>query len=99
MSTQTRRKFSKEFKLEAVQLVTMQGMTCLQVGRDLGINQSVIARWVREHKSQGGESFPGSGKLSPADDKVKQLERELRRTQMERDILKKAIAYFAEVPK
>lgn len=99
MSTRTRRKFSKEFKLEAVKLVREHGLTCLRAAQDLGVHPSVLARWVREHESEGNESFPGSGSLLPSDDKVKQLERELRRVQMERDILKKAIAYFAEVPK
>ena len=97
--SRTRRQFTKEFKLEAVKLVTSQVMTCIQAGKDLGINQSVIARWVREHQAEGVESFPGSGKLSSSDEKIRQLERDLRRVQMERDILKKTIVYFAEIPK
>jgi transposase len=93
------KKYAKEFKLEAVKLVTEQGLSQVQAAKNLGLDQSLIGRWVRSFKASGQESFPGSGKLLPQDEKVKSLEKELRRVTQERDILKKAIAYFAEVPK
>lgn len=91
--------YPKEFKLEAVKLVLEQGLSQTQAASNLGISQSLIGRWVRQVRSNGQESFPGNGKLLPADEKVKTLEKELRRVTQERDILKKAIAYFAEVPR
>jgi transposase len=91
--------YTKEFKLEAVKLVTEQGLSQTQAGANLGVNQSAIGRWIREFKASGQESFPGNGKLLPSEEKVRKLERDLKRVTQERDILKKAIAYFAEVPK
>lgn len=93
------KQYPKEFKLEAVRLVAEQGLSQTQAATNLGITQSLIGRWVRQFKSSGQESFPGNGKLLPSDEKVRNLERDLRRVTQERDILKKAIAYFAEVPK
>lgn len=93
------KKYAKEFKLEAVKLVLEQGLSQSQASSNLGISQSLMGRWVRQFKSAGQESFPGNGRLLPQDEKVKLLEKELRRVTQERDILKKAIAYFAEVPK
>jgi transposase len=93
------KQYPKEFKLEAVKLVQEQGLSQTQAATNLGITQSLLGRWVRQYRSNGQESFPGNGKLLPQDEKVKLLEKELRRVTQERDILKKAIAYFAEVPK
>ena len=53
--------FRKEFKLEAVKLVTARGISCAQAARDLGIGQNVVSRWVREFKSSKEQSFPGRG--------------------------------------
>jgi transposase len=93
------KQYSKDFKLETIKLVTEQGLTQSQAAKNLGLDQSLIGRWVRSYKSNGQVSFPGNGNLLPQDEKVKNLEKELRRVTQERDILKKAIAYFAEVPK
>jgi transposase len=93
------KQYPKEFKLESVRLVLEQGLSQAQAASNLGIDQSLLGRWVRQFRSKGQESFPGNGKLLPADEKIRNLERDLRRVTQERDILKKAIAYFAEVPK
>lgn len=93
------KKYSKEFKLEAVKLALEGGLTQSQAASNLGVGQSVLGRWVKQFRSNGQESFPGNGKLLPQDEKVKSLEKELKRVTLERDILKKTIAYFAEVPK
>lgn len=90
--------FSKEFKLEAVKLVTERGMTCAQAARDLGIGQNVVSRWVREFKSSKEQSFPGRGQMKPDDAEIARLRRELAKTKAERDILKKTIGYFAREP-
>ena len=93
------KKYTKEFKLEAVKLVVDSGLSPSQAAANLGVGQSILGRWVKQFRSNGQESFPGNGKLLPQDEKVKLLEKELKRVTQERDILKKAIAYFAEVAK
>ena len=95
----TRRTYTKEFKKDAVSLVLKEGRTQADVSRSLGIDQPLLGRWILQEKADGTEAFPGRGKLKPQDQKVHDLEKELRRVTMERDILKKAMAYFAEIPK
>jgi transposase len=95
----TYKKYSREFKLEAVKMVLEQGLKVRQAALNLGIAPSTMGQWVKQFSKQGSESFPGSGKLLPTDERVRTLERDLKRVTQERDILKKAIAYFAEVPK
>jgi transposase len=94
----TRKVFNKEFKLEAVKLVTARGMTCAQAARDLDIGQNVVSRWVREAKADRQHAFPGRGQMKPDDAEIARLKRELARTKAERDILKKTIGYFAKEP-
>ena len=94
----TRKVFNKEFKLEAVKLVTARGMTCAQAARDLDIGQNVVSRRVREAKADRQHAFPGRGQMKPDDAEIARLKRELARTKAERDILKKTIGYFAKEP-
>jgi transposase len=91
----SRKAYSKEFKLEAVKLVKQQGLTYRQAAADLGINTAMLVRWTRELTASGDLAFPGTGKLTPEQESIRQLEEQLRRVTMERDILKKAVAYFA----
>ena len=91
--------YSKEFKAEAVRLVLEEGMTRAKVAEDLGIHATVLGGWVKKWQQDGEHAFPGKGKLKPQDEEIRRLRRELKRAQMERDILKKTIGYFAEVPK
>ena len=84
--------FSKEFKLEAVKLVTARGISCAQAARDLGIGQNVVSRWVREFKSSKEQPFPGRGQMKPDDVEIARLRRELAKTKAERGILKKPSA-------
>lgn len=93
-----RRAFNKEFKLEAVKLVIERGVSCAQVGRDLGIGQNAISRWVREARADKAHAFPGRGQMKPDDAEIARLKRELARTRAERDILKKTIGFFAREP-
>jgi transposase len=93
-----RKKYSKEFKLEAVKLVKEQGMTYRKVAEDLGVAAVMLTRWARELSESGEYAFPGKGKLDARDEALRQLQEELRKTRMERDILKKAMAYFAKNP-
>jgi transposase len=94
----TRKVFSREFKLEAVKLVTQRGVTCAQAARDLGIGQNVVSRWVREAQADKTHALPGRGQMKPDDAEMAKLRRELAKTRAERDILKKAIGYFAKEP-
>lgn len=85
-----RRKFSKEFKLESVNMVLGRGVSIAQVARDLGVNQNLISRWIREFRQGEQQAFPGHGLQKPDDAEVTRLRREVARLKMERDILKKA---------
>jgi transposase len=93
-----RRSFTREFKLEAVKLITERGMTVAQAAKDLGIGANVVGRWVRETAVHKVQAFPGRGQMKPDDAEVARLRKELARTKAERDILKKAIAFFAKEP-
>ena len=92
-----RRKFSEEYKREAVQLATQPGVTMSQVGRELGINASLLGRWCRDFAANGSAAFPGQGK--PRDEEMASLKRELARVKKERDFLKEAAAFFARESK
>jgi len=93
-----RRKFTPEFKLEAVKLVRERGMTASQAAKDLGLHVNVLRKWVKDAKEHGTQAFPGQGRMRPDDAEVARLKRELAKARAERDILKKAIAYFAKEP-
>ena len=93
-----KRKFTKEFKEQAVKLVVEQEMKGSQVSKDLGIGYSTLVRWLREARENGKHAFPGKGKLLPWDEEKRELEKRLRRAETERDILKKTIGYFAAIP-
>ncbi len=80
-----RRVFNREFKLEAVKLVLERGMSAAQVARDLGIQQNVVSRWVREARADKAQAFPGRGQMKADDAEVARLKRELAKTKAERD--------------
>lgn len=90
-----RRVFSREFKLEAVKLVTERGVAVLQAARDLDVAESVLRRWMREAAVDTRHAFPGHGQVRPEQQEIDRLRREVAKLKAERDILKKAAAYFA----
>lgn len=92
----SRRKHSAEFKLEAVRLVTEQGRTVSDVAESLGIDRSLLQKWKSQVTAEGANAFPGNGRPRPSNDEVERLRRELAQARQERDILKKALAYFAK---
>ena len=94
-----RRVFSPEFKLEAVKLVRERGVKVSQAAKDLGLHENVLRKWIRAQGAYAEQAFPGRGKQRPDDAEVARLRRELARTRAERDILKKAIGYFAKEPR
>jgi transposase len=88
-----RKKYSKEFKIEAVRLSNQEDVTVVQVAEELGITAKRLYKWRKELREAGEQAFPGAGK--PRDEEIAKLRRELRRVQQERDILKKAMSVFA----
>jgi len=94
-----RRSYSREFKIEAVSLITQGGQSISQAARDLGISQTVLGRWKRQFEADPEQAFPGKGNLKPQDEELTLLRRELAMVRQERDILKKAIGIFSRVPK
>lgn len=93
------KQYSKDFKIEAVKLVTDKGMKISEAAKDLGVSHPTLASWVKEYQKDSNKAFPGKGKLSTEDERVRQLEQQVKRLTMERDILKKAMGYFVEIPK
>jgi transposase len=93
-STRVRRSFTPEFKRDAIRLVK-NGKTVTEVARDLGVARSLLQYWMRQHR--GAQERPATGNPLPSDaERIRQLEKELRDAKEERDILKKALAYFAD---
>jgi len=92
----SRRSFTREFKIEAVRLVSEQGLTIVQAARDLDIHENVLRKWVRKYREDPAHAFPGAGQMKPEQAEIAQLKKEIRKLKAERDILKKAAAYFAK---
>lgn len=90
-----RRIYTREFKLEAVKLVTEMGYSVAEAARSLGLHENLIRSWKQAFQEQGQQAFPGQGKLSPFEEDNRRLRAENKRLQAERDILKKAAAFFA----
>ena len=88
-----RRKFTAEYKREAVARLDARGVTVRQIAADLGIGATVLGRWRRELRRQPQQAFVGNGR--PRDEEVSQLRRELTRVTKERDFLREAAAFFA----
>jgi len=91
-----RRSHSREFKQEAVALVVEHGYSCAEAGRSLGVNGALIGRWKRQLEANASEAFPGKGKRTAEQQRIHDLETENRRLRMEKEILKKAAAFFAK---
>ena len=104
MATQTRRSFTEEFKQEAVSLLEASGRPLTQVAVELGVQPSMLRNW-RHGRRGTGSSIPASGTgraagaASAEQAEIRRLQKELARAQMERDILKKAIAIFSGPPR
>lgn len=89
-----RKKYSPEFKREAVELVRRPETSCRQIAQEIGVAPSLLNRWVREAQPGAEKAFPGTG--SPRDEELARLKRELARVTKERDFLRDAAAYFAK---
>ena len=91
----TRRKFTREFKIEAVGLLTERGVAVAQAARDLDLAESVLRRWMRELIVAPTAAFLGTGQKRADLAEIAALKKEVARLRAERDILKKAAAFFA----
>ena len=90
-----RRTYTREFKVEAVKLVTEKGRSVAEAARSLGICESLLRCWKDKVENDPEQAFPGQGNRTAADEELHRLRAENRRLQAERDILKKALAFFA----
>jgi len=97
--TKKRRSYTTEFKLEALRLLETSGKSRSEIERDLGIGQGCLCRWKQKHAETGVGAFLGHGRRSPDQERMRQLERELKIVRQERDILKKAVAIFTHPSK
>lgn len=93
----TRRKYDKQFKIDAVNMLNSGEKTASEVARNLGIRPDLISRWKREFEQQDKKAFTGQG--NPRDEEIARLKKELADAKMERDILKKAMAIFSKPEK
>ena len=93
MKKKTRRKYTDEFKDEAVKLVTEQEYKVTEAARNLDIHDSLLRRWIKDRSSDGRMKDPENNKLQA---ELKRLKRENERLRMEREILKKAASFFAK---
>ena len=91
-----RRKFTREFKLEAVRLIKDRGVSYAQAAQDLGVHPTQLRDWVKKLAEDPQHSFPGQGQMKPEQLEIARLKREVTKLKAEREILKKAAAYFAK---
>ena len=92
--TKKQQKYTKEFKLETIELARTSGKKDSQLERELGLSRGCLYNWRKEVEREGVQAFPGKGRLKADDEYVRGLERELAIVQQEREILKKALAIF-----
>ena len=98
-ASRTRRKFTQEFKDDAVSLVIDQGYSCAEVARRLGVSDNNVNRWVREYRQRNEIQSADGLSREQMEAELKRLRKENKRLEMERDILKKAAAFFANESK
>ena len=91
-----RRTFDRQYKIDAVSLVVNGGRTVAEVARDLGIEANTLYRWKREFSEEEQSAFPGKGRLSPQEEELRRLRHELEQAKEDREILKKALAFFSK---
>ena len=91
-----RRQFTREFKLEAVRLIKERGVSVARASQDLGVHQSQLRDWTKKFADDPAHAFPGHGQMKPEQVEIARLKREVIKLKAERDILKKAAAYFAK---
>jgi transposase len=90
-----RKTYTPEFKLAAVKMIAEQKLSVAEVARRLGVSENLLHTWKKAVFTEGADAFPGSGHLTPLEEENRRLRAEVKRLEAERDILKKATAFFA----
>ena len=90
-----RRTYTSEFKVEAVKLVSEKGYSVAEAARSLDIGETLLRSWKVAFQAEGEQAFPGNGRLPAVEEELRRLRAENQRLRQERDILKKAAAFFA----
>jgi transposase len=93
-----RKTYTREFKLRALQMMTGQGLSVAEVARRLGVRDNLLRNWKKAAAQYGNDAFPGHANPGSAEDELRRLRAEVHRLRAERDLLKKAAAYFANPP-
>jgi transposase len=93
-----RKTSTREFKIQAVAMLTDQGLSVAEVARRLGVGENCLRLWRAAAKGKGEAAFPGQGNPPPQGEELRRLRAEVTRLRAERDLLKKAAAYFASPP-
>ena len=93
--SKVRGQYPPEFKLRAVAMMTDQGLSVAEVARQLGVSESRLHEWKKAVREKGPVAFPGTGHQTPLEEENRRLRADVKRLEMERDILKKATAFFA----
>jgi len=93
-----RKKYTKEFKLEAIKMYENSERPASEIERELGITSGLLSRWKQQFDkvSKKGEVFPGNGKMMDTDARIRQLEREIYQLRQDKDILKKVLEMFSK---
>lgn len=95
-----RKQYSKEFKLDAINLVLEQGYTRAEAAKSLEINLSQLGRWIKEFREDSdGQAFRGNGKLTPEQEEIRMLKAQVKQLELEKRILKEATVFFAKETK
>ena len=97
---ETRKQYTKEFKLDAISLVLDQGLTIAEAARSMEIRANMLGRWIKENEADNnGQAFRGNGKLTPDQEEIRRLKIENKQLKLERQILKEAAVFFAKETK
>lgn len=98
---ESRKQYTKEFKLDAISLVLDQGLTIAEAARSLEIRANMLGRWIKENQSadNNSQAFRGNGKLTPEQEEIRRLKIENKQLKLERQILKEAAVFFAKETK
>lgn len=91
-----KRRYTDEFKIEAVRLYEASGKSMRAIEQELGITPYLLSKWVQQFRVRETTAFPGKGKVPETEAEVQRLRREVEILRQERDILKKAVLIFSE---
>ena len=95
----TRKRYTKEFKLDAISLVQEQGYSIAEAARSLDIHPNMLSRWIKEAEQDDGYAFRGNGKLTPEQEEIRRLKAQVKQLELEKKILKEATVFFAKETK